>query len=111
MTRSSIAPMLTALLVASLGFSLSARAADAAIGAASEAPEMANTETQQLAEEDAQVKQLRCPDSTATRIKRSNSRCTSPGRVYTAEDIGRTGEVDIGRALQRLDPAISTNRF
>jgi hypothetical protein len=31
----------------------------------------------------------------------------APGRSYGRDDIERTGETDIGRALQRLDPSIS----
>lgn len=30
----------------------------------------------------------------------------SGGRVYTREDLERTGEVDIANALRKLDPAI-----
>lgn len=31
-------------------------------------------------------------------------------RSYDREDLRRTGETDIGRSLERLDPAISTRR-
>lgn len=32
------------------------------------------------------------------------------GRVYDREDLMRTGETDIGEALERLDPSISSDR-
>jgi hypothetical protein len=36
-----------------------------------------------------------------------NKRCLAfNGRVYTREDIDRTGEVDLADALRKLDPAI-----
>lgn len=38
---------------------------------------------------------------------RKNNGCiNAAGRAYTREDIERTGEVDLNRALQKLDPAI-----
>lgn len=38
---------------------------------------------------------------------REHRRCTGAnGRVYTREEIERTGEVDLAEALRRLDPSI-----
>lgn len=48
-----------------------------------------------------------CPDATASRIKRPRGSCSSPGRVYTREDLDRTGATTISEALIRLDPSIS----
>jgi hypothetical protein len=43
--------------------------------------------------------------------RREKDQCTGAvGRSYDREDIERTGEVDIGRALERLDPSISIRR-
>lgn len=42
---------------------------------------------------------------TGTRIALKEDECVaSPGRVYTKEDLDRTGEIDIDRALRQLDP-------
>ena len=41
------------------------------------------------------------------RSKRADQECTTGGgRVYTREDIERTGTVDIKDALRRLDPSV-----
>lgn len=51
-----------------------------------------------------------CIRHTGTRMKvRDRDGCiaNAPGRSYGRDDIERTGETDIGRALQRLDPSIS----
>jgi hypothetical protein len=47
-----------------------------------------------------------CPDATASRIKRQRGNCSAPGRVYTREDLDRTGASSINEALSRLDPSI-----
>lgn len=42
------------------------------------------------------------------RSKKSDEECVNAnGRVYTREDIERTGSVDIRDALRRLDPSIN----
>ncbi|PBJ82484.1 hypothetical protein CMZ84_09960 [Lysobacteraceae bacterium NML93-0399] len=41
------------------------------------------------------------------RSKRAEQECTTGGgRVYTREDIDRTGSADIKDALRRLDPSV-----
>ncbi len=41
------------------------------------------------------------------RSRRAEQECvTSGGRVYTREDIDRTGSVDVRDALRRLDPSV-----
>ncbi|MEJ7746507.1 MAG: hypothetical protein WKF61_07085 [Luteimonas sp.] len=37
---------------------------------------------------------------------KSAKRCSNFGRVYTQDDIERTGAVDLADALRKLDPAI-----
>ena len=45
--------------------------------------------------------------ATRNRNKRSEEECVNAsGRVYTREDIERTGSADMRDALRRLDPAI-----
>lgn len=53
-----------------------------------------------------------CVRDTGTRIKhRGHRECLAVnGRSYSREDIDRTGAIDLGDALQRLDPSISMRR-
>jgi len=45
--------------------------------------------------------------ATHNRNKKSEQECVSAaGRVYTREDIERTGSADVRDALRRLDPSI-----
>ncbi len=62
--------------------------------------------------EKTKASQRNCIRYTGTRIsKREKDQCTgAAGRSYDREDIERTGETDIGRALERLDPSISIRR-
>jgi hypothetical protein len=51
-----------------------------------------------------------CPQNTASRIPMRPGECSStPGRAYSNEDIERTGQTDVGEALQMLDPSISVH--
>lgn len=51
-----------------------------------------------------------CLQHTGTRIQPSKTkqgRCAlGPGRVYTSDDINRTGETSVADALRKLDPSI-----
>ncbi len=54
----------------------------------------------------------RCPPETGSHIRAvagSDGRCDRSAfiaRSYDAEDLRRTGEIDLGRALEKLDPGI-----
>jgi hypothetical protein len=49
-----------------------------------------------------------CVQDTGTRIQQPDGTCRNvPGSSYTQEDIQRTGEIDTGRALQKLDPRLN----
>ena len=49
----------------------------------------------------------RIPVAKRVSSHREHRRCTGAnGRVYTREEIERTGEVDLAEALRRLDPSI-----
>lgn len=76
-----------------------ADAGDAAI-------ERASTHDTRDGERDA-LERRACVRETGSRIRRleRDERCLS-GRSYDREDIRRTGEVDVGRALRKLDPSI-----
>lgn len=48
-----------------------------------------------------------CPQPTGTRIPLKGKDCSSiVGRVYTKEDIDRTGATTAGEALRKLDPIV-----
>jgi hypothetical protein len=49
-----------------------------------------------------------CLRATGSRIVRtSTERCNRlPGSTYSREDLERTGQTDVGHALERLDPRI-----
>jgi hypothetical protein len=63
--------------------------------------------------EKAKLSDRNCIRYTGSHIaRREKDKCTGAvGRSYDREDIERTGEVDIGRALERLDPSISVRRY
>jgi hypothetical protein len=51
-----------------------------------------------------------CPQDTASRIPQRPGECSStPGRTYSDKDMERTGQTDVGNALQMLDPSISVH--
>lgn len=48
-----------------------------------------------------------CIGGTGTHIRRAKSlECERPGRRYTREELRRRGEIDLGEALFKSDPAI-----
>lgn len=57
-----------------------------------------------------------CPPATGSRLGQRpgpDGKCGNnlPGaRSYDREDVERTGQTDVGRALQQIDPALSTGR-
>jgi hypothetical protein len=51
-----------------------------------------------------------CNQDTASRIPMRPGECSSaPGRTYSDQDIERTGQTNVGDALQLLDPSITTH--
>lgn len=50
-----------------------------------------------------------CLRETGSLIKAKKGHCLPiAGRVYTKDDLDRTGERDLGPALEKLDPSITT---
>jgi|tagenome__1003787_1003787.scaffolds.fasta_scaffold11065642_1 hypothetical protein len=50
------------------------------------------------------------PDTTASHIQsRANGCSATPVRTYSQDDVQRTGQTDLGNALQMLDPSISVH--
>ena len=50
-----------------------------------------------------------CVSDTATRIPVMQADCAGFGRIYTQEDLLRTGAADTGQALRLLDPALTVH--
>ena len=48
-----------------------------------------------------------CVAQTATRIPVKDDACAGAGNTYTKQDIDKTGQTSLDRALQMLDPSIS----
>ena len=60
----------------------------------------AATPNTEVAEEDTAKRE--CIRQTGTHMKRSGRCVEAPGRVYTYEDLDRTGAQTLGDALQRI---------
>jgi hypothetical protein len=51
-----------------------------------------------------------CVQNSASRIPTRPGECSSaPGRAYSGQDIERTGQTNVGDALQLLDPTITVH--
>jgi hypothetical protein len=51
-----------------------------------------------------------CSLATGSRIPAKPGQCSSaPGRSYSQQDIDRTGQTQVGDALQMLDPSITVH--
>ncbi|TAJ54729.1 MAG: hypothetical protein EPN60_08690 [Nevskiaceae bacterium] len=67
------------------------------------------------AQAESKPKLERCDSPTGSRIRPqrdAKGECPTvagAGRVYDREDLQTTGETDVGRALSRLDPSITSN--
>jgi hypothetical protein len=48
-----------------------------------------------------------CVTQTGSRIAGNSANCAAFGRSYSRDDIDKTGKVDLGDALQTLDPSIT----
>jgi len=105
MNRSTALCLLTAGLLIAPAFAVSAQSATVSTEVAVDA------RTAEIADGDkAQAEDRLCPRDTgsriATRAKEDRKRCNTFGRVYTSEDLQRTGASNVGDALRTLDPSI-----
>jgi hypothetical protein len=50
-----------------------------------------------------------CLTQTGSRIAGNSSSCMAFGRSYSSSDLDTTGKVDVGDALQVLDPSITVH--
>jgi hypothetical protein len=48
-----------------------------------------------------------CVSDTGSRLQHSPGSCIAAGRTYSGDDLQRTGEANVGEALQKLDPAVT----
>lgn len=94
--------LLSLALIAGLGLGLNAQATEALNEVPASAPDAADVRAAEKADRLARF----CPDATATRIKRNQGRCMTPGRVYTRSELFSTGETTVGAALSKLDPSL-----
>ena len=68
------------------------------------------TTAQQRPEHQAVASSNPCPNETGSRLSQPAGHCSSyPGRSYSQDDLARTGEADVGQALQLLDPSITVH--
>jgi hypothetical protein len=102
------------LILAAVVFSsaMLANAQTAEVPSEAKADETIEIKAEDAKPETKKLSDRNCIRHTGTHIaKREKDQCTgAAGRSYDREDIERTGEVDIGRALERLDPSISIRR-
>ena len=97
--------MMKSLAVASLAFAL------AACASAPTAPQKAAAPTEHAVIMTAEAAKPApgCVPDTASRIPVKDATCLGFGSVHTGDDIKNTGQTDVARALQMLDPAISAH--
>jgi len=51
-----------------------------------------------------------CSVAAASRLPAKPGECSAtPGRTYSQEDVQRTGQTNVGDALQMLDPSITVH--
>lgn len=122
MNRRLVSPLLLASLLATVAFAASAQTATTSVGvdASAQATSDANADARFDANATPQidrnclrqtgshiVARANATRSASDRSDKRGQRCVAAnGRVYSREDIDRTGEVDIADALRKLDPAI-----
>ena len=124
MNRRLLPPLLLASVIAIVAFAASAQTLTTSVGVDATAQAQPDSDTSGDARFDSNAKpeiDRNCLRQTGSRIvARGNAtrsasdltdkhgkRCVAAsGRVYSREDIERTGEVDLADALRKLDPAI-----
>ena len=75
------------------------------------APSLAQSSAQQSAPRAARPNDRNCIRDTGSLIPAKKGRCLPvTGRSYSQQDLLRTGQPDLGEALQQLDPSITVRR-
>lgn len=124
MNRRLLPPLLLASVIAIVAFAASAQTLTTSVGVDATAQAQPVSDTSGDARFDSTAKpqiDRNCLRQTGSRIvargnttraardstDRNPKRCVAAnGRVYSREDIERTGEIDLAAALRKLDPAI-----
>jgi len=97
--------LVSAILLAGCGASAALLAQDSRIAQPS-----AGSSSQSPAQPAARPDDRNCIRETGSHIPAKKGQCLPvAGRSYTQEDIQRTGEPELGRALQKLDPRITVH--
>ena len=74
------------------------------------APPSAGSSSQQSAQHAAPPDDRNCIRETGSHIPAKKGHCLPlAGRSYSQQDLQRTGEPELGRALQKLDPRITVH--
>ncbi|MEY2114211.1 MULTISPECIES: hypothetical protein [Rhodanobacter] len=95
--------LISAMLLAGCGTSAALLAQDAAT-----ATRPAGSSSQPSAPSAARPDEYNCIRETGSHIPARQGRCLPVnGRSYTLQELQRTGEPELGRALQKLDPRIT----
>jgi len=96
---------ITVMLLAACGASTVALAQDAAA-----APPSAGSSGQPSARQASRPDERDCIRQTGSHIPAKQGQCLPVnGRSYSQQDLQRTGEPELGRALQKLDPRITVH--
>lgn len=120
MKRRLASPLLLASVLATAAFAVSAQGVNASVAVDAGAPAAIDADARLDVDATPQIdrncltrtgSRIVARDSTTRSTRERNEkfagRCVpANGRVYSREDIERTGEVDIANALRKLDPAI-----
>lgn len=95
----------SAILLAGCGASAALSAQDA-----SAAPPSAASSGQSSAQQALRPDERNCIRETGSHIPAKKGQCLPVnGRSYSQQDLQRTGEPELGRALQKLDPRITVH--
>lgn len=102
---------LSAAVAVGLLFTTAAVAEEVAVTAVK--ADVESAEVVEIKAEKPKLSNRNCVRETGSHIaKKDKNICNGlPGRSYDREDIERTGAMDIGQALERLDPSISIGRY
>ena len=114
MKRRFASPLVLASLLVTAAFAVSAQGVTASVGVDAQAPAASDAAVTPQIDRNClrQTGSRIVARENATRSDRERNgkptaRCVAAsGRVYSRDDIERTGEVDIADALRKLDPAI-----
>ena len=99
-----------AVIAVAAGFGPSALAQDTTPTRTSASAQAQTSQTAQSAQPVDHTKDPNCIRDTGSHIPPPKGGCLPvSGRSYSHEDLERTGQTNVGRALQQLDPSVSVH--